>query len=151
VIHVLPQHDVLGKLGEGFHGPGAFVLHGMMGLPFYLAMAGLATAFYVYMINPGIADWVKARLEPVYTVLDRKYGFDEFNQVVFAGGSRLLGRLLWQGGDRAVIDGVIVDGSARAVGWFAGVVRHLQSGYLYHYAIAMILGLIGLLAWFVMP
>jgi NADH-quinone oxidoreductase subunit L len=151
VIHVLPQHDVLGKVGEHFHGPGAFVLHGMMGLPFYLAMAGLATAFYVYMINPGIADWVKARLEPVYTVLDRKYGFDEFNQAVFAGGSRLLGRLLWQGGDRAVIDGVMVDGSARAVGWVAGVVRHLQSGYLYHYAIAMILGLIGLLAWFVMP
>jgi NADH-quinone oxidoreductase subunit L len=151
VIHVLPQHDVLGKLGEGFHGPGAFVLHGMMGLPFYLAMAGLATAFYVYMINPGIADWVKTRLEPVYTILDRKYGFDEFNQAVFAGGSRLIGRLLWQGGDRAVIDGVIVDGSARTVGWVAGVVRHLQSGYLYHYAIAMILGLIGLLAWFVMP
>ncbi len=151
VIHVLPQHDVLGKLGEGFHGPGAFVLHGMMGLPFYLAMAGLATAFYVYMVNPGIADWVKARFAPVYTVLDRKYGFDEFNQVVFAGGSRLLGRLLWQGGDRAVIDGVLVDGSARSVGWVAGVVRHLQSGYLYHYAIAMILGLIALLAWFVMP
>jgi NADH-quinone oxidoreductase subunit L len=151
VIHVLPQHDVLGKLGEGFHGPGAFVLHGMMALPFYLAMAGLATAFYVYMINPGIADWVKARLEPVYAILDRKYGFDEFNQLVFAGGSRLLGRLLWQGGDRAVIDGLMVNGSARSVGWAAGIVRHLQTGYLYHYAIAMILGLIGLLAWFVMP
>ncbi|MCU0766492.1 MAG: NADH-quinone oxidoreductase subunit L [Gammaproteobacteria bacterium] len=149
VLTVRPEHDVLAQIGRDFHGAGAFVLHGMSGLPFFLAMGGLAVAAYVYLYNPSIADWIKARFGVVYDVLDRKYGFDEFNQAVFAAGSRALGRALWQGGDRAVIDGVIVDGSAKAVGWLAGVVRHLQTGYLYHYAIAMILGLIAFLAWFV--
>ena len=151
VLTVLPEHDVLAAMGEHFHGAGAFILHGMTTLPFYLAMAGLAVAAYIYLFNPGLADLIKARLAVVYRILDKKYGFDEFNQAVFAGGSRALGRALWQGGDRAVIDGVIVDGSARTVGWFAGIVRRLQTGYLYDYAIAMIVGLIALLAWFVMP
>jgi len=151
VLTVLPQNDVLAAIGKDFHGAWAFVLHGMTTLPFYLAMAGLLVAGYIYLFNPGLADRIKDRLAVVYRILDRKYGFDEFNQAVFAGGSRAIGRALWQGGDRAVIDGVIVDGSAHAVGWLAGVVRHLQTGYLYHYAIAMVVGLIGLLAWFVMP
>ena len=151
VLTVLPQNDVLATIGKDFHGAWAFVLHGMTTLPFYLAMAGLLVAGYIYLFNPGLADLIKDRLAVVYRILDRKYGFDEFNQAVFAGGSRAIGRALWQGGDRAVIDGVIVDGSAHAVGWLAGVVRHLQTGYLYHYAIAMVVGLIGLLAWFVMP
>ncbi len=151
IIAVRPEHDVLAQMAKDFHGAGAFVLHGMSGLPFFLAMGGLAVAAYIYLYNPSVADWVKARFGFVYDVLDRKYGFDEFNQAVFAAGSRALGRALWQGGDRAVIDGVMVDGSARAVGWLAGVVRHLQTGYLYHYAIAMILGLIGFLWWFVIP
>jgi NADH-quinone oxidoreductase subunit L len=150
-VTVLPQNDVLAAIGKDFHGAWAFVLHGMTTLPFYLAMAGLLVAGYIYLFNIGLADRIKDRLGVVYRVLDRKYGFDEFNQAVFAGGSRLIGRTLWQAGDRAVIDGVMVDGSANAVGWLAGVVRHLQTGYLYHYAIAMIVGLIGLLAWFVMP
>jgi NADH-quinone oxidoreductase subunit L len=149
IIAVRPEHDVLAQMAKDFHGAGAFVLHGMSGLPFFLAMGGLAVAAYVYLYNPSVADWVKARFGVVHDVLDRKYGFDEFNQAVFAAGSRALGRALWQGGDRAVIDGVMVDGSAKAVGWLAGVVRHLQTGYLYHYAIAMVLGLIGFLAWFV--
>ena len=150
-LTVLPQHDVLAAIGKDFHGATGFVLHGMTGLPFYLAMAGLLVAGYIYLFNLGLADRIKNRLAVVYRILDQKYGFDEFNQAVFAGGSRAIGRALWQGGDRAVIDGVIVDGSARAVGWLAGIVRHLQTGYLYHYAIAMVVGLIGLLAWFVMP
>jgi NADH-quinone oxidoreductase subunit L len=149
IIAVRPEHDVLAQMAKDFHGAGAFVLHGMSGLPFFLAMGGLAVAAYVYLYNPSVADWVKARFGVVHDVLDRKYGFDELNQAVFAAGSRALGRALWQGGDRAVIDGVMVDGSAKAVGWLAGVVRHLQTGYLYHYAIAMVLGLIGFLAWFV--
>ena len=150
-LTVLPQHDVLAAIGKDFHGATGFVLHGMTGLPFYLAMGGLLVAGYIYLFNLGLADRIKNRLAVVYRILDQKYGFDEFNQAVFAGGSRAIGRALWQGGDRAVIDGVIVDGSARAVGWLAGIVRHLQTGYLYHYAIAMVVGLIGLLAWFVMP
>jgi NADH-quinone oxidoreductase subunit L len=150
-LTVLPQHDVLAAIGKDFHGATGFVLHGMTGLPFYLAMAGLLVAGYIYLFNVALADRIKDRLAVVYRILDQKYGFDEFNQAVFAGGSRAIGRALWQGGDRAVIDGVIVDGSAHAVGWLAGIVRHLQTGYLYHYAIAMVVGLIGLLAWFVMP
>jgi NADH-quinone oxidoreductase subunit L len=150
-VTVLPQNDVLATIGKDFHGAWGFVLHGMTTLPFYLAMAGLLVAGYIYLFNLGLADRIKDRLGVVYRVLDKKYGFDEFNQAVFAGGSRAIGRALWQGGDRAVIDGVMVDGTANAVGWLAGVVRHLQTGYLYHYAIAMVVGLIGLLAWFVMP
>jgi NADH-quinone oxidoreductase subunit L len=150
-LTVLPQNDVLAAMGKDYHGAAPFILHGMAGLPFYLAMAGLLVAGYIYLFNVALADRIKDRLAVVYRVLDKKYGFDEFNQAVFAGGSRAIGRALWQGGDRAVIDGVIVDGSAHAVGWLAGIVRHLQTGYLYHYAIAMVVGLIGLLAWFVMP
>jgi NADH-quinone oxidoreductase subunit L len=86
---------------------------------------------------------------PIYTLLDRKYWFDETYQAVFAAGSRGLGKFLWLVGDRGLIDGLAVNGSAYSVGWFASVVRHLQSGYLYHYAIAMILGLLLLLTWFV--
>jgi NADH-quinone oxidoreductase subunit L len=149
VLHVLPEHDTLSAIGEGFHGAGGFILHGLFGPAFYLAMAGLGVAFYIYMINPAIADKVKSSLLPVYKLLDKKYWFDEAYQAVFAGGSRGLGKFLWLAGDRGLIDGLAVNGSAYSVGWLAAVVRHLQTGYLYHYAIAMILGLLLLLTWFV--
>jgi NADH-quinone oxidoreductase subunit L len=112
-------------------------------------MGGLFVAWYIYMKNPVIADRVKSTLAPIYTMLDKKYWFDEAYQYVFAGGSRLLGKFLWLAGDRGLIDGLAVNGSAFSVGWVAGVVRHLQTGYLYHYAIAMILGLILMVGWFV--
>ena len=114
-----------------------------------LAMAGLGTAWYIYMKNPAIADLVKAKTQPLYTILDRKYWMDELFQFLFAGGSRGIGKLLWKGGDQRLIDGVLINGSARGVGWIAGIARQMQTGYLYHYAIAMILGLLGLLIWFV--
>jgi NADH-quinone oxidoreductase subunit L len=101
------------------------------------------------MINPTIADKVKSMAAPLYTLLDKKYWFDEAYQFVFAGGSRLLGKFLWLVGDRGVIDGLAVNGSAFTVGRLAAIVRHLQTGYLYHYAIAMILGLILMVGWFV--
>ena len=148
-LYVLPEHDVLAHMGEGYHGVWGFVVHGMSALPFYLAMGGLVVAWYIYMINPAIADRVKARFHGLYTILDRKYGFDEFNQAVFAGGSRALGKLFWTVGDRGLIDGLIVNGSAKTVGWFAERFRTIQSGYLYHYAIAMIVGLLALLTVFV--
>jgi NADH-quinone oxidoreductase subunit L len=147
VLYVLPEHDTLGKIE--YHGVLGFALHGMLAPPFFLAMAGLATAWYVYMINPAIADKVKAKLQVVYLILDRKYWMDEIFQFVFAGGSRGIGKLLWKFGDLGLIDGVIVNGSARGVDRVAGLVRQLQTGYLYHYAIAMILGLLALLIWFV--
>ncbi|MCU7801762.1 MAG: NADH-quinone oxidoreductase subunit L [Candidatus Thiodiazotropha sp. (ex Lucinoma borealis)] len=149
VLHVLPEHDTLGIVGEHFHGAGGFILHGMMGLPFYLAMGGLFVAWFIYMKNPAIADKIKSTLSPVYNLLDKKYWFDEVYQAVFATGSRGLGKFLWLAGDRGLIDGLAVNGSAHSVGWLASVVRHLQTGYLYHYAIAMILGLLLLLTWFV--
>jgi NADH-quinone oxidoreductase subunit L len=149
VLHVLPEHNGMAVVKDHFHGPFGFILHGMQGLAFYLAMGGLAVAWYIYMINPAVADKIKGLAAPVYTLLDRKYWFDEAYQFVFAGGSRLLGKFLWLAGDRGVIDGLAVNGSAFSVGWVASIVRHLQSGYLYHYAFAMILGLILMVGWFV--
>ena len=149
VLHVAAVHDTLGPMAEQYHGQAGFVSHGMMALPFWLAMAGVAVAFYVYMLKPKIAQNLKIRFDWLYGLLDRKYGFDEFNQLVFAGGSKALGKILWIMGDRDIIDGVAVNGSARSVGILAQATRWIQSGYLYHYAIAMILGLLGLLYWFV--
>ena len=143
-ITVAPEHDVLGELGEHYTGIMGFVVHGLMGPAFWLAMAGLATAWYVYMKNPALAANAKQALLPVYNLLERKYGFDEFNDFFFAGGSRGIGRLLWRIGDVRLIDGLLVNGTARMVGWTAGVFRQMQSGYLYHYAFAMIIGLAGL-------
>lgn len=148
-IFVLPQHDVLQNVGEGYHGPMGFVTHGVMGYPFWLALGGFVTAFVIYMIKPGIAEFLKGRFSWIYTLLDKKYWVDEAYLAVFGGGSRGLGKVFWFAGDRALIDGLIVNGSAKTVGWFASVVRHVQSGYLFHYAIAMILGLLVLLTWFV--
>jgi len=148
-IHVLPAHNVLEHLGEEYHGPLSLIGHGFFAAPFWLAMAGLATAWYVYMVNPGIAEAASRRFALIYRILVAKYGFDEFNQTVFADGARGIGRALWRIGDTLIIDGIIVNGSARVVGWFAGIARGIQSGYLYHYAFTMIIGLLALMSWFV--
>jgi NADH-quinone oxidoreductase subunit L len=152
-ITVKPEHDSLHLLAEHWHGQVAFILHGMTGLPFWLAMGGLALATFVWWLvhrsNPSIDEQLQRKGGPVTKILQDKYGFDDFNQKVFAGGGRGLGNLLWSAGDRTLIDGAVVNGSARMVGVFAGVVRHLQTGYLYHYAIAMIIGLVVLLTLFV--
>ncbi len=147
VISVAAIHDTLGEIY--FEGPMGFLLHGLTGIPIFLAAAGAFVAWYVYMRRPIIATDLATRFDWLYGILDRKYGFDAFNQIVFAGGSRLLGKFLWQVGDRVVIDGAVVNGSAHSVGWVASVVRYLQTGYLYHYAFAIIIGLLGLLSWFV--
>jgi NADH-quinone oxidoreductase subunit L len=149
VIFVAPEHDVLARVGEHYHGQWGFVTHGMMALPFWLALAGFAVAFYVYMLRPSIAEQAKSRFDWLYRILDNKYGFDDFNQAFFAGGSRGIGKFLWGVGDKGLIDGLIVNGSAKAVGRFAQRVRGIQTGYLYNYAIAMILGLVVLLTIFV--
>jgi len=149
VIKVLPQHDVLAHMRENFHGIGGFILHGMMEPPFWMAMAGVFTAWFVYMKKPQLSETIKQRLLPLYNILNNKYGFDDFNQKLFAGGSIALGSLLWKGGDVVLIDGVAVNGSARIVGWFSSILRHIQTGYMYHYAMVMIVGLLVLLFWFV--
>jgi NADH-quinone oxidoreductase subunit L len=149
-IFVAEQRDVLGHIGEEFHGPWAFLLHALTAAPVYLALLGVLAAWFLYIKRPDLPDRIAEKLSPVYKLLANKFYFDEIYQAVFATGSRNLGSALWRVGDMAIIDGAAVNGSARVVGWMSGVLRHLQSGYLYHYAFAMIIGLSALLAWYVL-
>ena len=150
VIFTLEEHGSMAAVSEIFNGSFSFVLHGFAGLPLYLAGAGVFAAWYIYMKNPSIAANVKEKLSFVHRVLDEKYYFDRFNQAVFATGSRGIGHVLWRLGDALMIDGLVVNGSARLVGWFSTVMRVVQTGYLNHYALAMISGLILLLGWAVL-
>jgi NADH-quinone oxidoreductase subunit L len=149
-IVILEQHGAMAAVAEVFHGPANFVVHGFFGPVLYLALAGVISAWYIYLKNPSIADSVRQKFSFIYNLLDQKYYFDRFNEVVFAGTARAIGHLLWRLGDALLIDGLFVNGSARLVGWFSGVIRHVQTGYLNHYAFAMISGLILLLGWVVL-
>jgi NADH-quinone oxidoreductase subunit L len=148
-IHVLPANNVLEQVGEEFRGSGAFVLSSFMHLPVWLAGLGVLTAYQFYLWKPEWSEAAKKRLSVLYTVLVDKYGFDWFNEHVIAAGARLLGGGLWRIGDQLVIDDGLVNGSARTVGWLGSVMRYAQSGYLYHYAFAMILGLTAFLMWLI--
>jgi len=149
VITVDARHEAMAELAQHFHGWAAMAVHALQTLPFWLAVAGVAAAYYCYMINPALPESIRNRFSAVYRLLDNKYYLDRFNEVVFAGGARALGGGLWKAGDQAVIDGLAVNGSARLVGWFAGLLRGIQSGLIYHYAIAMIVGVALLVWWFV--
>jgi len=146
-IVVRPEHPAMWELHAEWHGVGAFLRHGVLSLPFWLALGGIASAAYCYLINPGLPDKLKRAAGPLYTLLDNKYYFDRFNDWFFAGGARSLGALLSNVGDRTIIDGFFVNGAARVVGWTAALMRHVQSGYVYHYAFTMIVGLFALLTW----
>jgi NADH-quinone oxidoreductase subunit L len=148
-IHVLPEHNTLQAFAAHWHGALSFALHGFLSLPFLLAFAGVATAWYLYIVRPDLPAVIRERFSFVHSILDRKYGFDEFNQWFFAGGARGVGSALWRFGDAAIIDGLMVNGSAKLVGWVSGIVRHIQSGLLFHYAFAMIIGLTVLIFVFV--
>jgi len=148
-ILVAPHHEVLAHMGAHYHGQWGLIVHGMMAPPFWLAMGGLALAWYIYLMKPEISDYVMVRFGTLYRILDNKYGFDQFNMAVFASGSRALGRLFWKQGDQGIIDGILINGSAKGVGRIAQRLRTIQTGYLYHYAIAMIFGLVVLLTLFV--
>ena len=150
VLRVADIHDTLGELAHEYHGQEAMVTHSLLSLPFWLAMAGLGTAWYVYMRKPSVATEMAIRFDWLYGLLVRKYGFDELYQWLFARGSQLVGKTLWLVGDRFVIDGVAVNGSARSLGVLGQTIRWIQSGYLYHYAIAMVVGLLAMLYWFVL-
>ncbi|SRR5579883_1851520 len=147
-IHVAQANDVLGELAREFHGPLAMFAQGFVSPPFWIALAGFAVATYVYLFNPKIAEQCERILLPVYRALVRKYWFDELYYNLFARGGVKLGRAFWKGGDGALLDGVMVDGSAAFVARSAQIVRRLQTGYLYSYAFAMIVGLILLLGGF---
>jgi NADH-quinone oxidoreductase subunit L len=146
-IQVLPGHDVLAELGATFHGSAQFIVHAMQGPAVYLAAAGLITAWFLYLKRPELPEKIKNRLSGLYVLLDRKYYFDDLYIKGFAAGGRSIGRFLWQKGDELLIDGVMVNGTAHSVARLAGVLRQLQTGYLYHYAFAMIIALTGVLFW----
>jgi NADH-quinone oxidoreductase subunit L len=148
-IYVAPEHDVIGIIGEEYHGITAFILHSFKAAPVYLALAGVFVAWLLYIKMPAIPAQIAARSGLLYRTLMNKYWLDDINQAVFAGGARNLGRLLWQIGDVRIIDGLLVNGTAQAVRWFSARIRVLQSGHLYDYAFTMIIGLLVLLAVFV--
>ncbi len=144
-IHVAEANNVLAELGQEFHGSLAMALHGFTQLPFFLVLTAFAITTYIYLFNPAMAGKIKSALKPLWTVLDRKYWVDDVYFAVFARGGVKLGRLFWKAGDTAVIDDTMVNGSVSLIHRIAAMMRRLQSGYLYHYAFAMILGLILLL------
>lgn len=146
-IFVLPEHDVLKAFSAEYHGAIEMAKHGFQGLPFYLAMAGVFTALLAYVWVPSISRFARVVFLPVVFILENKYGFDIFNQKVIAPLTRGLGRLFWRVGDETIIDGFVVNGTAKAVHQGSKLIRRLQSGYVYHYAFAMISGLILLLIW----
>ena len=146
-IVVSEANDVLGELAGEFHGPLAYILHAFSAPVPYLALGGAVTAWYVYLRNPGLAESIRQRVQWLHSLLVNKYYFDDFNQNVLARGSVGLGNAFWRFGDVLIIDGGLVNGSARLVGWASQVTRQLQSGYLYHYAFAMIIGLAVLVGW----
>jgi len=145
-IFVLEKNDVMAELGEHFHGATAMAMHSVYTLPFWLMVAGFAIATFIYQFRPTIADAIQNRFPFLHRLLDHKYYFDEFYQKVFAQGSVKLGQNLWKKADAGFIDNGIVNGSARVVEWVAARIRRLQTGFLYDYAFAMIIGLIGILA-----
>ena len=144
------RHPAMKELAQGFHGAAAMALHGLTTLPFWLAAAGVFTAWLFYLKMPSLPAFFDRVLKPVRTVLENKYYMDWFNEHVLAAGARLLGTGLWKGGDQAVIDGAI-NGSARAMGGLAGVLRQAQTGRLYTYALVMLLGIFGLMTWQLWP
>jgi len=154
-IQVAENHNVLFEIGRHYHGEWyavawQFFVHAIRHPTIILlAFAGVFTAWLLYIKFPDVPEKIATGLSPIYRLLENNYGFDAFNQKVFAGGTKAIGRLFWQIGDVRLIDGLIVNGSALSVRWFSGVIRQIQTGYLYHYAFAMILGLLFLLAAFV--
>jgi len=131
-----------------YHGLWAFVAHGFVSVPFWLALAGIATAWFLYMKRTDLPARIAAAFGPLYALVERKYGFDELYAWLFAGGARAVGRGFWKGGDQVVIDGLMVNGSARLVGWFASVIRLFQTGFVYQYAFSMLIGVVILAFWF---
>ena len=145
----LERHPAMEELAKLFHGPVQMAIHGLTAPPFWLALSGVVLAYYMYMVNPALPTAIKRNLNPVYQLLENKYYLDWFNENVLARGMRATGTLFWKVGDQKLIDGVLVNGSWKLVGWISGIVRRLQSGYIYHYAFGMIIGVFVLMTYFV--
>ena len=147
-IQVSAEHDVIAAIAKDWHGLGAFFAHGFQSLPFVLVLTGAGLAWVLYIKYPRVPEQIARRFNAIYTLLANKYYFDEIYNAIFAAGARRIGGLLWKIGDVRIIDGLAVNGSARVVGWVSARVRQVQSGYVYHYAFAMIAGLFLLITFF---
>ncbi len=146
-IFVLPQHNVLAELSHDFHGATAMALHAGMSLTLWLALAGIVIAWLFNLGFPHWADVLKKRFAFLYNIMVQKYGFDDFNQIVFVHGTRKLGSFFYKTCDLLFIDGLFVNGSGKLINWLARVSCRLQTGYMYHYALAMVIGLAAFMAW----
>jgi len=148
-IFVLPKHDVLNELATDYRGAKIMALQAGKTLTFWLAIAGVITAWFFTAGSPRFAEILKKRFSWIYAILVRKYGFDDFNQTVLVDGTRDAGEVFYQASDVKAIDGVMVNGSGRLIRWFAQTARQLQTGYIYHYALAMIVGIVAFLIWYI--
>src|SRR5213596_2263711 len=148
-ISIAPTHSGLREMAEEFHGVLPMMAHAVKTVPFWLTAAGIAAAWYLYILKPELHARLRKKAGVLVTVLEEKYGFDRFYDWFFAGGARRFGNGLWRFGDVTVIDGLMVNGSASLIGWFAGLVRSVQSGFIYHYAFFMIIGVSVLLTYFI--
>ena len=142
-------HPAMGSLQQAFHSPMGMAAHALTTWPFMLALAGVLLAFYMYMVHPAVPAFIQQHVKPLHSLLVNKYFLDDFNEKILARGTRWLATGLWKGGDQGLIDGWVVNGSWQMVGKVAMVARRLQTGFLYHYALLMILGMFGLITWFV--
>lgn len=149
-IFTTHTHDVLEHLAGSFHGSASFLVHAFEGPAVWLSFAGVFVAWYCYLKRPEVPGMLRSRMSGLYELLDRKYYFDDLYIRGFAAGGRRAGRFLWQKGDDFLIDGVLVNGTAQSVGRLSTVLRRIQTGYLYHYAFAMIIGLTLFLGWLLM-
>ncbi len=143
------KHPVMHELADEYHGAFAMAMHAFSSAPFLLALAGVVSSYYMYMVNPAVPTAIKRVFHPVYVLFENKYYMDWINENILARGARALGTGLWKGGDQAIIEGGVVNASWKLVGWVSSVTRQLQTGYLYHYALVMILGVFVLMTWFV--
>jgi NADH-quinone oxidoreductase subunit L len=148
-IVVNEAHAVVGEMGEEWHGVVPFMLQGLTSVPFWLALAGIASAWYCYLINPALPGRIRARFSGLAALLDNAYYVDRLYVFLFADGARAIGGVASNVGDRTIIDGFFVNGAARVVGWTSALLRQIQTGYVYHYAFTMIIGVFALLTWWV--
>jgi len=143
------KHHAMKELAAAFHGPVAMAMHAISTAPFWLALAGVVVAWYMYLVNPAVPAAIGRALRPLVVLLENKYYMDWINENILARGARALGMGLWKVGDRTLIDGLVVNGSWKLVGMVANWTRKLQSGFLYHYALVMLLGIFLLVTYFV--
>jgi len=142
-------HPAMAKFAEMFHGPLAMASHALSTAPLYLAAAGAVAAWYMYLVNPAVPAAIARALKPLVTILENKYYLDWINENIIARGARALGVVLWKGGDRGIIEGGVVNASWKLVGVVSSVVRRVQTGYLYHYAFVMLVGVLLFMTYFV--